>query len=564
MLASAQDPVCTEEDGSPCAGGGPCPLQRLPYEEIIAAPPADRGGRNIPPVAERPFDPESGDRMLVRGFVVDGVVPNPDAGITPETVQAAADAAFAREAGGDGEARLTVGRMVRVADEVTTFYRGKGYLVAKAFLPVQTIGPDALVHIQVIEGRVGDVIVEGAKGYSVKVLRKPSVPLIGQVPQRDEVESALLYTQDYPGVRLFGTFRPGGAQGDTNLILQVLDEDSFGFQVGGDNYGNEFTGAYRLRMDGAWKNPLGFGDQFDLTLLQAVNPTNTTFGSLSYRVPFGPRGFGAFVGASQNQFAVAGPLELLDLEGTIGIIEAGLDWKFVRYRFLNSRVGLLLANKKSELTAVGGDVEITDDDYNVVIAEIGADRIDTRFRGVDLGLFKIRQGAGGDLGTRSGLDANFTVFELRYTRLQSLAETQTAIFRMRTQQVDQSLSPLEQFALAGPDAVRAYPVGQALRDKGTFASLEYRVQAPGFARAAGPFNRTWGDLLQLGLFYDYATGEDAEGGAVSVDLSGYGMGIQFAVPGTFQMLLQAATPESSAEPTDGDDMRLYMEFSVKF
>lgn len=562
--AGAQDPVCIDESGAACAGSGPCPLRKLPYEEIIAAPPSDRGGRNIPPVAERPFDPDSGDRMLVRGFVVDGVAPNPDAGVTQETVQAAADAAFARETAGAADARLTVGRMVRVADEVTTFYRGKGYLVAKAFLPVQTIGPDALVRIQVIEGRVADVVVEGAKGYSVKVLRKPSTPLIGEVPQRDEVESALLYTQDYPGVRLFGTFRPGAAQGDTNLILQVLDEDSFGFQLGGDNYGNEFTGTYRFRADAAWKNPLGFGDEFDLTVLQAVNPANTLFGSLSYRVPFGPRGFGAFMGASQNQFSVAGPLELLDLEGTIGIIEAGLDWRFVRYRFLNARAGLLLANKKSELTAVAGEVDITDDDYNVVIGELGMDRIDTRFRGVDLGLVKVRQGAGGDLGTRSGLDANFTIFDLRYTRLQSLGDTQTAIFRLRGQTTSQALSPLEQFALAGPDAVRAYPVGQALRDVGTFASLEYRVQAPGFARAAGPFNRSWGDLLQLGLFYDYARGEDAEGGAVTVDLSGYGALIQFAVPGTFQMLLQGATPQSDAIATDGDDFRLYAEFSIKF
>lgn len=562
--AFAQDPVCTEDDGSGCDGSGPCPLRSLPYEEIIAAPPSDRGGRNIPPVAERPFDPESGDRMLVRGFVVDGVTPNPDAGVTVETVQAAADAAFARESGGAADARLTVGRMVRVADGVTTFYRSQGYLVAKAFLPVQTIGPDAIVHIQVIEGRVSDVVVEGAKDYSVKVLRKPSAPLIGQVPQRDEVESALLYTQDYPGVRLFGTFRPGESQGDTKLILQVLEEDSFGFQFGGDNYGNEFTGTYRLRADAAWKNPLGFGDEFNLTVLQAVNPANTTFGSLSYRVPFGPRGFGAFVGASQNQFTVAGPLEILNLEGTIGILEGGLDWRFMRYRFLNARAGLLFANKKSELTAVDGALNISDDDYNVAVGEMGMDRIDTRFRGVDLGLLKARQGLGGDLGTRSGLDPNFTIYDLRYTRLQSLGDTQTAIFRLRGQFTDQSLSPLEQFALAGPDAVRAYPVGQALRDVGTFASLEYRVQAPGFARAAGPFGRSWGDLLQLGLFYDYAQGEDAEGGAVSVDLSGYGAGLQLGVPGTFSMLVQGAMPQSDAVATDGDEFRLYGEFSIKF
>lgn len=558
----AQVPECPVED--PGCDSGPCAMPRLPYEDYIAAPPSDRGGRTIPPVAERPFDPESGDRMLVRGFVVEGVTPNPDLGVTQETVQAAADAAFARFTEGRSDARMTVGHMVRVADEVTTFYRGKGYLVAKAFLPVQTIGSDSLVRIQVIEGRVADVVVENAKDYSTRILGRPSKPLVGQVPTRDEVESALLYTQDFPGVRLFGTFRPGAETGDTRLVLQVLDEDSLGFQLGGDNYGNEFTGQYRGRFDAAWKNAIGWGDELNLTWLQATNPSNTTFGSIGYRVPLPPRGLGIFLGGQQNQFSVAGPLEILRLEGTIGIIEAGLDWRFLRYRFRNARAGLLFANKTSELTAVDGKLPISDDDYNVVIAELGMDRVDTRFRGVDQGLFKIRQGLGGDLGTRSGLDTNFTIYELRYSRLQSLGDTQTGIFRLRTQLTDKALSPLEQFALAGPDVVRAYPVGQSLRDTGTFASVEYRVQAPGFSRTAGPFGRAWGDLLQIGAFVEQSQGEDVTAGSVDVTLSGYGGLIQFSVPGTFQLLLQGAKPITDVPATDGDDFRLYGEFSVRF
>jgi hemolysin activation/secretion protein len=565
LAAPGAVPAQECEVGEPdCASGGPCPLRNLPYEEFIATPPTDRGGRDIPPVVDRPFDPEAGDRILVRGFVVEGVTPNPDAGVTPQTAQAAADAAFARETGGKPDARMTVGHMVLVADAVTTFYRSKGYLVAKAFLPVQTVGPDSLVKIQVMEGKVSDVVVEGAKEYSVSVLRKPSVPLVGDIPQRDDVESALLYTQDYPGIRLFGSFRPGATTGETKLVLQVLDEDSFGFQFGGDNYGNEFTGLYRARFDGAWKNPIGWGDQLDVTLLQAVTPANTTFGSISYRVPVGPRGFSAFVGANNNQFSVSGPLEILNLEGTINILEIGVDWRFLRYRFQNARASLSLANKKSELTAVSGQLPISDDDYNVLIASFDMDGIDTRFKGVDQPLVKVRQGLGGDLGTRSGLDPNFTIYELRYVRVQALGDTQTGVLRLRLQQTDKALSPLEQFALAGPDAVRAYPVGQALRDTGHFASLEYRVQAPGFARRPGPFGRSWGDLLQLLLFYDYAYGEDAEAGGVEVDLSGYGAGFQFGVPGTFNMLVQGAAPISSAIANDGDDFRLYGEFQIKF
>lgn len=558
----AQDLECTTEAG--CEAGGPCPLKNLPYEEFIAAPPSDRGGRDIPPVSERPFDPESGDRILVRGFVVDGVVPNPELGITPETVQAAVNAAFARETNGASEGRMTVGHMVRVADGVTNFYRSQGYLVAKAFLPIQTIGVDSIVHIQVIEGRISEVVVEGAKRYSAATLRKPAESLVGTVPTRDSVETALLYAQDYPGVRLFGTFRPGAEPGDTKLVLQVLEEDRFGFQFGADNYGTEFTGEYRARLDLQWKNPLGWGDQFNLALLQSVAPENTTYGSLGYRVPVGMRGFGIGLGASQNAFVVnEEPFDDLQLEGTITSYSAGFDWRYARGRFGNARIGLAYVTKQSELTA-RDTLQISDDEFNIVEFESNMDRIDVRFKGVDQVTAKIRQGVGGKSGSSSGVEENFTILEGRYSRVQALAETQTAIFRFKGQSTDKELSPLEQFALAGPDAVRAYPVGQVLRDTGQFASLEYQVQAPGFARAPGPFTRQWGDLLQLGLFADYAHGANAENKSQDDELSGYGAGIHFGIPGSFTFVIEGAKPISAREASDGKDLRIYGNLTVTF
>jgi hemolysin activation/secretion protein len=561
----AQAQECPVED--PGCGGPGCPLQKLPYEEFIPSAPQSRGGRDIPAVMERPFDPESGNRILVRGFVVEGVTPNFELDLTRENVQAAADAAFMKESGGAPEARMTVGHMVRVSDAVTTFYRGKGYLVAKAFLPVQTVGPDSLVRIQVIEGKITEVVVENAKKYDPNVLKKPSAGLVGTVPTRDSVETALLYTQDLPGVRLFGTFRPGANTGETRLILQVLEEDSFGYQFGFDNYGTELTGIYRGRLDVSWKNAAGWGDQLTASVLQSVSPENTTFGSLGYRVPVGPRGFGLFVDASQNAFVVdQAPFDQLKLDGTITAYKFGVDWRYDRGRFGNARASLSYASKASELTALD-TLTVTDDSFNIIELESVIDRIDVRFKGVDQITAKVRQGAGGDFTTSGQYEESFTVYEARYTRAQVLADTQTLVLRLRGQTTSKSISPLEQFSLAGPDAVRAYPVGQLLRHVGQFASLEYQVQAPGFARKPGPFSRQWGDLLHFSLFADYAHGrgaEDLQDRQEDVDISGYGAGIRFGVPGTFQFLLEYATPLGSIEANDGKSSRVYGNLTYSF
>jgi hemolysin activation/secretion protein len=562
---AAQAQECPVEDPG-CSGPG-CPLQRMPYEEFIPAAPYSRGGREIPPVVDRPFDPESGNRILVKGFVVEGVTPNFDLDLTKENVQAAADAAFKKESGGAPEARMTVGHMVRVSDAVTTFYRSKGYIVARAFLPVQTVGTDSLVRIQVLEGKITEIVVENAKGYDPAVLKKPSQALIGTVPTRNSVEEALLYTQDYPGMRLFGTFRPGANQGETRLILQVLEEDSFGFQFGADNYGTELTGVYRARFDFLWKNPVGLGDQLNASVLQSMNPENTTFFSLGYRVPVGPRGFQIFAEGSQNAFVVdQEPFDQLKLDGTITAYKAGVDWKYSRGRFANARASLSYGTKASELTALD-TLKVTDDSFNLIELESAMDRIDVRFKGVDQLTAKIRQGQGGDFSTSGQYEESFTIYEARYTRAQVLTDTQTLVLRLRGQTTDKSISPLEQFSLAGPDAVRAYPVGQLLRHVGQFGSLEYQVQAPGFARAPGPFSRQWGDLLQFSLFADYAHGrgaKDKQDQQEDVEISGYGAGIRFGVPGTFQLLVEYATPLGSIEASDDKDSRVYGNLSVSF
>lgn len=561
----AQAQECPVEDPG-CAGPG-CPLQKMPYEEFIPSAPLSRGGRDIPAVVDRPFNPDEGNRVLVKGFIVDGVTPNFDLDLTRENVQAAADAAFLKESGGAPEARMTVGHMVRVSDAVTTFYRGKGYLVAKAFLPVQTVGPDSVVRIRVIEGLITEVVVENAKKYDPEVLKKPAQGLIGTVPTRDSVETALLYTQDLPGVRLFGTFRPGANQGETRLILQVLEEDSFGFQLGADNYGTELTGVYRGRLDFTWKNPAGWGDQFTASVLQSVSPENTTFGSLGYRVPVGPRGFGVFVEGSQNAFLVnQKPFDQLQLDGTITAYKLGVDWKYDRGRFGNARASLAYASKSSELTALN-TLTVTDDSFNVVELESVIDRIDVRFKGVDQITAKVRQGVSGDFTASGQYEDRFTIYEARYTRAQVLADTQTLVLRLRGQTTSKSISPLEQFSLAGPDAVRAYPVGQLLRHVGQFGSLEYQVQAPGFARSPGPFNRQWGDLLQFTLFADYAHGrgaEDLQDKQDDAELSGYGAGVRFGIPGTFHFLVEYATALGSVEATDGKDSRVYGILSYSF
>jgi hemolysin activation/secretion protein len=73
--------------------------------------------------------------------------------------------------------------------------------------------------------------------------------------------------------------------------------------------------------------------------------------------------------------------------------------------------------------------------------------------------------------------------------------------------------------------------------------------------------------LQFSLFADYAHGrgaKDNQDRQEDVEISGYGAGVRFGIPGSFQLLLEYATPLGSIEASDDKDSRVYGNLSYSF
>ena len=74
---------------------------------------------------------------------------------------------------------FTVGRLQEVADQITAYYREHSLILAQAFVPVQAI-EDGVVKIQVMEGLLGRVVIEGNEMYATAILEHPFDSLIGK------------------------------------------------------------------------------------------------------------------------------------------------------------------------------------------------------------------------------------------------------------------------------------------------------------------------------------------------------------------------------------------------
>lgn len=530
----------------------------------------------LPPVSGREADTATEQRIAVRGFAVKGVGNHAKDGITPASIQKFADEQYAKLGGGSGEAtQLGFDQLQSVADAITERYRKAGFIVATAFLPAQTVGADQVVQIDVLEGTIGKITVQGTKHYRPWVIAASAEKLRGQPLQKRDVDTALLYDKDLPGVAVTSTFQPGAKTGETDLIMVAHEKTPLAVTVGLNNYGTDLTGRYRAEALLNWFNPLGLGDQLNVGANYGFDPQQNTYGSLDYTLPFAKvPGLGAEIGADRSELQLnSGQFAALDVRGPTSRYFGGMNWKFVNTTDLSMSGSLQYIHEQSALRS--SVAQLSDERFNVAQLGFSLQHTDRRFHGLDMASVALRQSLGDESDTPDLVAPfharRFTSLKFDYTRIQFLSPNQQLFFKLAGQYTNDALVPMEQFVIGGPDSVRAYPIAVALADRGFYSSLEYHVNAPGFANKASPFKgQPWGELLTFEAFADYArgypVGPDFQNGGRVVTFSGAGVGLIFHLPRWHNLLfrLDVSTPLGAEKIPNEKDYQVYGRFDMTF
>lgn len=529
----------------------------------------------VPPVVERPLGMEEGPRVVVSRFALSGAVDREEQGLRVSDIEAILGN-HVRSQPPDG---YTINQLQTIADEITRYYRDRQFIIAQAIVPAQEVN-DGIVKLQVLEGSLEDIRVEGNTFYKAKVVEGPFRRLQGQPVVQDSIERALLDVQDFPGLTVFGTFTRGDQIGNTDLVVRVREEDRFYITPSVDNWGSEFTGEYRAMVDFQINNLFGLADMTKGYILQTLNPSNGTYGGLSFEFPFGRNSIG--FGGSTNQFDVGGLAALTDLgvEGTVDQAEIFWNYSFANGRFFsaNGRLGVAVKNADTEIPGV------TLSEDNLAVASLAFDIFyaSRKGRGFTVGSVGIDVGMPDRLGSMDGSgDGNssriggdgeraggsFEKFWFNLEYLRPFGPNNRLLVRLDGQYTDDILVSLEQYSIGGPRNVRAYTIAEALADTGASATLEWIINAPGFSDKPAFGSRTWGEIFQLSLYVDYAYGElnnpritEEE----TVDYSGYGMGLQFNVPGTLYARVDVASPIGSRDAFNDRDPQYYFRMSYTF
>jgi len=422
------------------------------------------------PKAEADSTPEGGASVFVQAFKLGGNHVFHDDALLPLLADLAG-----RE--------LSFADLQRAAGRITAYYRERGYVLARAYLPRQEID-GGVVRIEVVEGRYGNIELNNQSRVLDGVARQPlSAVRPGDVVRAADLERSLLLLDDLAGVAARGTLRPGTEPGTTDLVVDV---DSGPFLTGSlefDNFGDTSTGRYRFGGSVNLNSPLRLGDQ--LSLRGLVTDERQDYYRAAYQLPVGPASTRVGLAYSEMRYRLSGSFSDLDYRGSASVQSAFIAQPLLRGRKLSVTAQVQYENKDLRDTYGIFDVR-TDKHVGLWSFSLSGNSEDGWLGGgrnafsVALGLGRLRSNDPLEMDYFNKSIGSFTKLNVSALRLQSLGRRWQLFTQFSGQLASRNLDGSEKFTLGGPYGVRAYGLGAGAGDQGWQASAELRyLLAPG-------------------------------------------------------------------------------------
>lgn len=587
---------------------------------------------DIPAVKYRSPDPTEGPRLAVSEFRIQGLVEYPKMGITREALKKLSErirfdlmeegklleSGYTIEELGEvsellgnieeetvgrhvepvdvqrlvwlireqrGKRGITLGQIETVANTITQFYRERGFVLAKAYIPKQQVR-DGIVNLTVLLGMLGEVQVSNNKLYGTKTLATAFDDMLGKPVTSTAIEEKLFLINDYPGIFVDGHFEPGFQVGDTRLNVTVKDEARFNANVRADNHGTDDTGLYRLYADVQLNNTLGLADKLQASVLTAFQPSNTTYWQFQYQMKlFGPR-TRISADVSENQFIVDQSNSILtglDLSGDVGLTGVTGTYIHERTRKNNNYLDLRYEVIESNLR-LGNIPDIGQNDKLTNISLVYRfDALQEEKKRYHQGQIKFTSGSF-VYGADSGQEEEYKIYSVNYLLLDfwkiPLVNAESRmVYRAEAQYAGINLSGIMRFSLSGPTRARAYSPGIFTADDAVFLGFDWIFNSPGFFDLNITKSINLKELVKPFLFLDYAYGRQksliANEGDAKASLLDAGFGFKFsqgkafsgnllvAFPIQEEFELATATQVITTTPVV-DDRRIVFDFQYSF
>jgi hemolysin activation/secretion protein len=434
---------------------------------------------------------------------------------------------------------LSISDIHRLCRTIEALYSEKDFFLARVFPPPQEIKDGTLI-LEVLEGKLGNVTVDGNKHYSDSFVLKYFTHLLNRSLNYRSFLRALLLLNENSDLAAGAIFEKGHQIGEADVIIHVIDKYPIHLYLNGNDYGRYLTTNFRA---GGRLDTQIFVDGDKLSVAEVVGfPIDALyFTDVVYRVPINARGTFCEISYLNSRFHVQEMLYLrLAGRSDIGSLKishalhrgrllscdlfANFDYKQIQ----NFTLSQTTSFDKIRLLTLGSTLDYFSQSAgrNYIVMKMG------------MGIPGLFDGLSHPtaLSSRPGAQGNFFKLNVDYDYLKKLKYDSFFVFHLTGQWSPNLLTVPEQIYIGGADTIRGFPLATALGDSGYYFNLEFRVPPLGFANSM--FLRTqkkWKDVLQFSLFLDQG-GVFYKGGS---DVFECGAGLGMRIMGFWSLAFSA-------------------------
>jgi hemolysin activation/secretion protein len=369
------------------------------------------------------------------------------------------------------------------ADAITGLYLSKGYINSLAVPGQREASHDEIIKIRVIEGRVGQIEIEGTqrldRGYICDRIKLG----VGTPLNTSDLEDQLrLLRVDPIFDSVEGSLRPEGT-GVSTLIIRVQEAPSFIGGFSADNYSPPSVGSERLGLELRYRNLTGLGDEAAASYYRTTTSGAEVF-DLSYEIPLNSMNGSLQLRAAPNRNRVTeAKFKELEIRGYQELY--ALTYRQPLVRSPNEEFALSL-----NFTYEDGQTFVFDQPtpFGIGPDENGVSRTSVLTFGQDY----TRRDSRGAWALRSQFNFGVDLFDVtsnkppipdghffswlgQVQRAQILGDDHLLLISADLQLTPDSLLPGQQFVVGGGQSIRGYRQNIRSGDNGFRFSIEDRI-----------------------------------------------------------------------------------------
>lgn len=379
--------------------------------------------------------------------------------------------------------KISLADLQMLTEKFEKYYAERGYILTRVIIPPQEIGEDGVVRIQIIEGYVADVVIQGDTKKVLGTINSYTEPVLGSRPlQISVLERAVLLINDLPGVTTKAVLTPSPDVPGASTLVLVVSQYVFDGALAWDNRGTKYVGPQEFTLNSTLNNLFQHVSQVGADIKVTASTHELQSYQASYMLPVFGNGSTLEASGTYNHVLPGNDLSNLEIDGLSESATLLYTYPVIRSRRTNLNITFdydYLYSKTDILSAL-----FSRDRIESLRFGFSYDGVDS-LQGINLVSGMISQGielgTGDDeppiLRTRLNGTKDYTKITASVSRMQYLPAQFSLYLSTAGQYAFNPLLSAEQIGYGGVEYGSAYDSSEIISDSGVEGKAELRYNS---------------------------------------------------------------------------------------